>query len=109
MVDRAFDSIRLPTCPEHSLGTIHATADVGDAILFDFRISHRGGQNRHQRSERPQIYMTFLKEWYYDAVNFHSIHSREFDGLPPFLRKLNTRLDTRKFAKRLHDLKDSLQ
>ena len=100
--------MQLPACPEHSTGTIHATADLGGAILFDFRISHRGGRNTHRRRERPQIYMTFLKDWYYDAVNFHSMHSRSFDELPPYLRKLTSRLDSAKFTSALHHLEAEL-
>ena len=98
----------MPACPEHSTGSIHATADVGDVILFDFRVSHRGGRNQHRTRERPQIYMTFLKDWYYDAVNFHSMHSRDFDDLPPYLRKISTRLDASHFSRQLHELRDAL-
>lgn len=58
--DLEVDGVVLDTCPEHATHTLHATAQPGDVILFDFRVSHRGGANTHPHDIRPMLYQTFL-------------------------------------------------
>ena len=38
----------------------------GDALLFDYRLRHRGGANRSPR-HRALLYVTFARPWYVDA------------------------------------------
>lgn len=54
-------TLLITECP-HSFdaGTWKATAETGDAILFDLRILHRGGENISPRP-RPQIYATYTR------------------------------------------------
>jgi uncharacterized protein YcbX len=101
---RVYGQDEIASCPEHSWLTLNATASTGDAILFDFRVGHRGGANSHPTRIRPQIYMTYLQDWYYDAVNFHAVHSSQFDGKQPYARKLMTRIDSNRFRRTLSNL-----
>ena len=54
-------TLLITECP-HSFdsGTWKATAETGDAILFDLRILHRGGENVSP-GPRPQIYATYTR------------------------------------------------
>jgi hypothetical protein len=54
-------TLLITECP-HSFdaGTWKATAETGDAILFDLRILHRGGENVSP-GHRPQIYATYTR------------------------------------------------
>lgn len=62
----------------------------GSVILFDFRIMHRGGPNS-SKTPRPLLYSTYLREWYYDKVNFMQSYTRKFDALTPQQKKLFNR------------------
>jgi len=41
----------------------------GDAILFDYRVIHRGMANGGS-SKRPVVYATYARPWFSDVVNF---------------------------------------
>ena len=42
----------------------------GDAILFDFRVVHRGTANRSPLGWRPILYQTCSRAWFTDTFNF---------------------------------------
>ena len=44
--------------------------NVGDALLFDYRILHRGLGNQSKTTIRPILVLTFSKAWYTDVLNF---------------------------------------
>lgn len=54
-------------------------AKAGDAVIFDYRVKHRGLANNSQ-SPRPVIYVTFAKPWFRDDANFSA---RRYRKLPP--------------------------
>jgi len=70
-------------------------AKLGSVILFDMRIHHRGRKNKSQRN-RAIAYVGYVKEWFYDKVNFKDPQTRGFDSLP--LKKLFMRLDTKRYT-----------
>ena len=76
---------------------------AGDMVLFDFRNTHRGGGNQHATQARPFIYGTWMLEWYRDAVNFHTRHTRKFDKLSAWQRKTLTRIDTLEYDAQLRE------
>lgn len=43
---------------------------VGDAIMFDYRVLHRGGGNDSQHI-RPFLYFTFARSWFTDHTNYY--------------------------------------
>lgn len=53
----------------HSVVGLEAKA--GSAILFDYRLKHRGGLNTSQQP-RPILYLAFAKPWFRDAGNTRS-------------------------------------
>lgn len=56
----------------------------GDAIIFDFRVMHRGMANRSSKW-RPVLYQTCSRNWFTDDFNFPelSIDAAEDDGKVP--------------------------
>ena len=50
------------------------------------------------KTKRPQLYVTFFQEWFVDHVNFNAKQSSEFDMLPPSLRKMLSRVDTKQYV-----------
>lgn len=63
-------TLLITECP-HSFqaGTWKATAETGDAILFDLRILHRGGENVSP-GPRPQIYSTYTRYVHIFRIGF---------------------------------------
>ena len=49
---------------------------AGDAVIFDYRVLHRGQANRSERN-RTVLVLTFAKSWYKDVCNFpqRSMHT----------------------------------
>eukprot|EP00041_Stephanoeca_diplocostata_P007924 m.113721 g.113721 ORF g.113721 m.113721 type:complete len:177 (+) comp17097_c0_seq1:1293-1823(+) len=43
------------------------------AIVFDYRIVHRGTANTHATKDRPLLYLVYAKPWFCDQANFGSI------------------------------------
>jgi ectoine hydroxylase-related dioxygenase (phytanoyl-CoA dioxygenase family) len=73
------------------------TTQLGDALMFDLRLRHRGLANP-SAERRPILYMAFAFAWYQDAVNFKVQQSSEWDQLPSWTeRKLLSRLDARAY------------
>ncbi|KAJ8605172.1 hypothetical protein CTAYLR_000372 [Chrysophaeum taylorii] len=56
-------------------------AKAGDAIIFDWRLKHRGLENR-LTSPRPLLYLTYALPWFVDRYNFSS---DRYDELPPLI------------------------
>ena len=50
------------------------TCNVGDAILFDYRLKHRGGVNL-TLEPRPVLYLAYAKSFFRDVGNTRSGHS----------------------------------
>ncbi|KAH8059537.1 hypothetical protein JL721_9277 [Aureococcus anophagefferens] len=44
-------------------------AHAGDAVVFDWRLKHRGLANKGA-ANRPLLYMTYSKPWFVDKYNF---------------------------------------
>jgi len=55
--------LRDPVTPELKLG---------DILVFDYRVLHRGRANLSQHQNRTILVMTFCKPWYKDVLNFPS-------------------------------------
>ena len=76
----------------------------GSVVLFDLRITHRGGPN-HSESPRSVLYTSYVREWFRDAVNFKSLQSAWWDGLrSERLQKLFARVDGRDYTQHLERL-----
>ena len=56
-------------------------AKAGDAILFDWRLKHRGLANK-TREPRPLVYLTYALPWFVDRYNFSSTR---YADLPPLV------------------------
>lgn len=81
-------------------------ASRGTAVLFDIRVMHRGTSNKSDKN-RAIGYISYVKEWFSDKVNFAVKHTRGFSSHPTHgLRKLFLRLDAVKY---LHSLEQLLQ
>lgn len=65
------------------VGSMHGAAgeviipnvDVGYALLFDYRVQHRGLSNRGT-APRPCMYITIVQPWYKDTYNFSTARYR---------------------------------
>ena len=75
----------------------------GDCILFDLRLSHRGTENRSDKS-RSITYISYVLEWFVDRVNFRESQSRFFDEFETAtMRKLMSRIDARHYIESLEE------
>ncbi len=88
-------------CKE-KIAFIEPTAPAGAAILFDMRLLHGGGENRSSQ-ERPVLYITYVRPWYKDYVNFHERQTADFDKLSPAYRRVTTRIDTDRYVQTLEE------
>ena len=43
---------------------------MGDVLVFDYRILHRGRANKDPELSRPILVLTFAKKWFVDVCNF---------------------------------------
>jgi len=53
-------------------GVSFADAKAGDAILFDYRVLHRGLANTSAKP-RPLLYFTYGRAWFTDATNYSAL------------------------------------
>ena len=53
-------------------GVAFAGAKAGDAILFDYRVLHRGLANTSTEA-RPLLYFTYGRPWFTDATNYSAL------------------------------------
>jgi hypothetical protein len=61
------------------------TVRAGEAILFDYRLKHRGLSNRCTE-ERPLLYLTYAKPWWLDVYNFDK---QRYQPLPHVEQRLS--------------------
>lgn len=84
---------------------IELVASPESVILFDLRVVHRGKANRSKR-KRSIAYLGYVKDWFYDVVNFKHRQTVHFDQIP--LKKLFTRLDSFEYTRRLEHMLTTL-
>ena len=78
--------------------------DVGDVVLFDVRLRHRGTANRADHS-RSIAYIAYSHGFWVDDVNFKHKQTRSWDGLSSHTRRaLFRRVDTHDYSARLEQL-----
>ena len=53
-------------------GVAFTSAEAGDAVMFDYRVLHRGGANSTTR-QRPLLYFTYARPWFTDATNYSAV------------------------------------
>ena len=62
------------------------TLKAGQAIVFDYRLKHRGLGNR-SGVDRPLLYLTYARPFWYDVYNF----DRKRYGSLPVVEERGTR------------------
>ena len=75
----------------------------GDIILFDIRLYHRGGVNKTD-TNRDIMYISYLKKWYSDRVNFQEKNSKNFEKIKDEDKNLLSRIDTNNYTKLLEKI-----
>lgn len=79
-------------------GTLRPLPSRGSVVLFDLRTRHRGSKNRSDAA-RAILYMSYVKDWFIDRINFRGYQSVELDGLgDTSVQKLLRRIDTRNYV-----------
>jgi ectoine hydroxylase-related dioxygenase (phytanoyl-CoA dioxygenase family) len=79
-------------------------ANMTDVVLFDVRTIHRGGENRTPLL-RPIMYVSYVRGWWRDAVNFViQRNTKTFDSLAADRRHLLTRIDHEEYILNLEEL-----
>jgi ectoine hydroxylase-related dioxygenase (phytanoyl-CoA dioxygenase family) len=63
-------------------GSVAITAAAGDAIVFDYRLRHRGLPNKTADVVRPLVYVTYAKPFFKDEANFSL---QRYTPLPPLV------------------------
>ena len=65
--------------------------EMGGAVLFDYRVKHRGGANT-SLEPRPVLYLAYAKPWFRDAGNLRSSRSLVKDATlsPPWVARILT-------------------
>jgi len=96
--DESFWKNNVEMAPAVSFETI-----VGDVVLFDLRLLHRGTPNLSDTA-RNILYVSYVRSWYMDPSNFKRPQSRRFDTLDKSTRKLFTRVDSKTYTKQLETL-----
>jgi len=83
---------------------IVVTGEIGTIMLFEYRMLHRGGPNKSSK-RRSLMYLTWVREWWIDRVNFNAQHTADFDKLSsPQMRKLLSRIDSKLYHEKLDDV-----
>lgn len=67
---------------------IKPSLNIGSALLWDFRVLHRGGENNSTKI-RPLIYMTYSREWWRDIDNYDKLKQKRINLAPSFFEKLD--------------------
>lgn len=76
---------------------------LGSVLFFDLRARHHGTRNQGAMP-RSILYLSFVKDWYLDRLNFRGYQSDSFDTLPGItMKKLFRRVDTRTYVAALED------
>jgi ectoine hydroxylase-related dioxygenase (phytanoyl-CoA dioxygenase family) len=43
---------------------------MGDALIYDYRVCHRGTKNVAKKKTRPMLYLMYSRPWFYEHINF---------------------------------------
>ncbi|CAK8996412.1 unnamed protein product [Durusdinium trenchii] len=73
---------------------------VGSLALFDLGLRHRGAANSGD-SSRTILYMSYVHEWFRDAINFPEPQSSAWHSWTPTTKRLLSRLDSRRYLQEL--------
>jgi ectoine hydroxylase-related dioxygenase (phytanoyl-CoA dioxygenase family) len=73
--------------PHDEVGAKLPFIPIGSALLWDFRLYHRGTPNVSEHV-RPMIYATYARDWYQDPVNFKKAGQRRLVFEPEFLERV---------------------
>ena len=92
---------------KHAGKTVTTPAPTGSAVIFDLRILHRGTANTTPK-RRPLMYLTIFQEWFVDHVNFNDKQTSTFDQIPPNIKKLLGRMDTKEYTLLLENTLENL-
>jgi ectoine hydroxylase-related dioxygenase (phytanoyl-CoA dioxygenase family) len=55
---------------EYKANIIGPTLKRGDALIYDYRICHRGTQNLSTDKTRPMLYLMYARPWFREHINF---------------------------------------
>ncbi len=44
--------------------------NIGDVLIYDYRVCHRGTSNLSLEKTRPMIYLMYARPWFYEHLNF---------------------------------------
>jgi ectoine hydroxylase-related dioxygenase (phytanoyl-CoA dioxygenase family) len=58
--------------PRFKSGAAKSNLEMGDCMMFDFRLVHAGGANRSSRV-RPVIFASYARPWFHDDVGNHPV------------------------------------
>jgi len=64
-----------PTCPEGFRRS--PLLNMGDVLLFDYMVTHRGGPNQHKSDLRSMLFAMYSRKWYRDST-FDGDYSQEW-------------------------------
>ena len=79
---------------------IQPSMSLGSLALFDLGLRHRGRANLDEKS-RTILYMSYVHEWFRDAINFPEPQSRDWHSWTPMRKRLLSRLDSRHYLQDL--------
>jgi hypothetical protein len=89
---------------ERGVPSARVQGDIGDVVLFDVRLRHRGTANTADYS-RSIAYMAYSKGFWVDDVNFKHKQTKKWDRLSSHTRRaLFRRVDTYEYSARLEQL-----
>jgi hypothetical protein len=75
--------------------SVRPSIPLGSALLFDYRVVHRGLRNSHL-DPRPCYYATYSQSWYKDTYNFNEKRYRkQLEVSPVFLEPRSERMAKR--------------
>ncbi len=57
---------------EASAKVIGPLLKSGDALIYDYRVCHRGTQNLTRDKTRPMLYLMYARPWFSEHINFGS-------------------------------------
>eukprot|EP00931_Biecheleriopsis_adriatica_P046691 TRINITY_DN26835_c0_g1_i1.p1 TRINITY_DN26835_c0_g1~~TRINITY_DN26835_c0_g1_i1.p1 ORF type:complete len:548 (-),score=115.84 TRINITY_DN26835_c0_g1_i1:10-1653(-) len=89
---------------EKKAALVRPLLSCGSLLLFDLRVYHRGAANSSP-GPRSILYMSYVKDWFLDRLNFQNRQSVVFDSLPHKpqapLQKLLRRVDANSYLEEL--------
>lgn len=95
---------RMAMQQERDVVSARVQGHVGDALLFDSRLVHRGTANKARRS-RSIAYVLYSRGFWVDDVNFKKPHTKRWGSLGSHTRRaLFRRLDQQEYSSRVEML-----